>query len=71
MNMGPWSALATDRARYAGDAVAVVIADSQARPRARPPNRSPWITRSCPPWPMPTRRWRRARRRSMTTRQAT
>jgi carbon-monoxide dehydrogenase large subunit len=33
MNMGAWSALATDRVRYVGDAVAVVIADSieQAR----------------------------------------
>ena len=29
MNMGPWSALATDRVRYVGDAVAVVIAESQ------------------------------------------
>jgi carbon-monoxide dehydrogenase large subunit len=28
MNMGPWSALATDRVRYVGDAVAVVIAES-------------------------------------------
>lgn len=28
MNMGAWSALATTHARYAGDAVAVVIADS-------------------------------------------
>src|SRR5690606_30466826 len=28
MNMGPWSALATERVRYVGDAVAVVIADS-------------------------------------------
>ena len=33
MNMGPWSALATDRVRYAGDAVAIVIADSQALAR--------------------------------------
>lgn len=33
MNMGAWSALATDKVRYVGDAVAVVIADSieQAR----------------------------------------
>ncbi|MEM1272927.1 MAG: xanthine dehydrogenase family protein molybdopterin-binding subunit [Pseudomonadota bacterium] len=28
MNMGAWSALATDKVRYVGDAVAVVIADS-------------------------------------------
>ncbi len=33
MNMGAWSALATDKVRYVGDAVAIVIADSidQAR----------------------------------------
>lgn len=31
MNMGAWSALATDKVRYVGDAVAVVIADSQAQ----------------------------------------
>ncbi len=30
MNMGAWSALATNTVRYAGDAVAVVIADSPA-----------------------------------------
>ena len=30
MNMGAWSALATNTARYVGDAVAVVIADSPA-----------------------------------------
>ncbi|MFK7941419.1 MAG: xanthine dehydrogenase family protein molybdopterin-binding subunit [Paracoccaceae bacterium] len=30
MKMGAWSALATDTVRYVGDAVAVVIADSQA-----------------------------------------
>ena len=30
MNMGAWSALATEKVRYVGDAVAVVIADSQA-----------------------------------------
>lgn len=29
MNMGAWSALATEKVRYVGDAVAVVIADSQ------------------------------------------
>ena len=29
MNMGVWSALATEKVRYVGDAVAVVIADSQ------------------------------------------
>ena len=29
MNMGAWSALATDKVRYVGDAVAVVIADTQ------------------------------------------
>ncbi len=33
MNMGPWSALATDRVRYVGDAAAVVIAESQALAR--------------------------------------
>ncbi|MBV6657050.1 MAG: xanthine dehydrogenase family protein molybdopterin-binding subunit [Devosiaceae bacterium] len=30
MNMGAWSALATEKARYVGDAVAVVIAETQA-----------------------------------------
>ncbi|MBO6814139.1 MAG: xanthine dehydrogenase family protein molybdopterin-binding subunit [Rhizobiaceae bacterium] len=34
MKMGAWSALATETARYVGDAVAVVIADSLARARA-------------------------------------
>ena len=34
MKMGPWSALATDRVRYVGDAVAVVIADSKEAARA-------------------------------------
>ena len=33
MKMGPWSALATDKVRYVGDAVAVVIADSVAQAR--------------------------------------
>ena len=33
MNMGAWSALATDKVRYVGDAVAVVIAET--RPQAR------------------------------------
>jgi aerobic carbon-monoxide dehydrogenase large subunit len=33
MNMGPWSALATDRVRYLGDAVAIVVAESQALAR--------------------------------------
>ena len=33
MNMGAWSALATDTVRYVGDAVAVVIADSQLNAR--------------------------------------
>ncbi|MCB1367537.1 MAG: xanthine dehydrogenase family protein molybdopterin-binding subunit [Rhodobacteraceae bacterium] len=33
MNMGAWSALATDRVRYVGDAVAVVIAESPAEAR--------------------------------------
>ncbi|SFP23454.1 xanthine dehydrogenase family protein molybdopterin-binding subunit [Tranquillimonas alkanivorans] len=33
MNMGAWSALATDRVRYVGDAVAVVIADTAAQAR--------------------------------------
>ncbi|MBR9865334.1 MAG: xanthine dehydrogenase family protein molybdopterin-binding subunit [Rhodobacteraceae bacterium] len=34
MNMGAWSALATDKVRYVGDAVAVVIADSKAQAQA-------------------------------------
>ena len=34
MNMGAWSALATDHVRYVGDAVAVVIADSIAKAKA-------------------------------------
>ncbi len=33
MNMGAWSALATDKVRYVGDAVAVVIAESQSLAR--------------------------------------
>jgi carbon-monoxide dehydrogenase large subunit len=33
MNMGAWSALATDKVRYVGDAVAIVIADSEATAR--------------------------------------
>jgi len=33
MKMGPWSALATDKVRYAGDAVAVVIAETPAAAR--------------------------------------
>lgn len=33
MNMGAWSALATEKVRYVGDAVAVVIADSQQQAR--------------------------------------
>jgi len=33
MNMGPWSALATERVRYAGDAVAIVVAETQALAR--------------------------------------
>ena len=33
MNMGAWSALATDKVRFVGNAVAVVIADSQATAR--------------------------------------
>ena len=33
MKMGAWSALATETVRYVGDAVAVVIADSQRRAR--------------------------------------
>ncbi|MEM7259937.1 MAG: xanthine dehydrogenase family protein molybdopterin-binding subunit, partial [Pseudomonadota bacterium] len=33
MNMGAWSALATSKVRYVGDAVAVVIAESQAQAR--------------------------------------
>ncbi len=34
MNMGAWSALATEHVRYVGDAVAVVIADSIAKAKA-------------------------------------
>ena len=34
MNMGAWSALATTKVRYVGDAVAVVIADSKAQAQA-------------------------------------
>ena len=34
MKMGAWSAIATDRVRYVGDAVAVVIADSSANAKA-------------------------------------
>jgi len=34
MNMGAWSALATSKVRYVGDAVAVVIAESAAAARA-------------------------------------
>ncbi len=33
MKMGAWSALATDKVRYVGDAVAVVIAETQAQAR--------------------------------------
>jgi carbon-monoxide dehydrogenase large subunit len=33
MNMGVWTALATDTVRYVGDAVAVVIAETQAQAR--------------------------------------
>ncbi len=33
MNMGAWSALATGKVRYVGDAVAIVIADTQAGAR--------------------------------------
>jgi carbon-monoxide dehydrogenase large subunit len=33
MNMGPWPALAAERVRYVGDAVAVVIAETQAQAR--------------------------------------
>ena len=33
MNMGAWSALATEKVRYVGDAVAVVIAESAAQAR--------------------------------------
>lgn len=34
MNMGAWSALATDKVRYVGDGVAVVIADTKANAKA-------------------------------------
>ena len=34
MKMGAWSAIATDRVRYVGDAVAVVIADTPANAKA-------------------------------------
>ena len=33
MNMGAWSALATEKVRYVGDSVAVVIAETQAQAR--------------------------------------
>ncbi|OED35133.1 carbon monoxide dehydrogenase [Chromatiales bacterium (ex Bugula neritina AB1)] len=33
MNMGAWSALATERVRYVGDAIVVVIAETQAQAR--------------------------------------
>ncbi|MEM6823853.1 MAG: xanthine dehydrogenase family protein molybdopterin-binding subunit [Pseudomonadota bacterium] len=33
MNMGAWSALATEKVRYVGDAVAVVVAETQAQAR--------------------------------------
>ena len=31
MNMGAWSALATEKVRYVGDAVAIVVADSKSQ----------------------------------------
>ncbi|MDH3582129.1 MAG: xanthine dehydrogenase family protein molybdopterin-binding subunit, partial [Hyphomicrobiales bacterium] len=34
MNMGAWSALATDKVRYVGDAVAVVIAETKAQAKS-------------------------------------
>ncbi|MFC5584602.1 xanthine dehydrogenase family protein molybdopterin-binding subunit [Nitratireductor kimnyeongensis] len=34
MNMGAWSALATEKVRYVGDAVAIVVAETQAQARA-------------------------------------
>lgn len=34
MNMGAWSALATGKVRYVGDAVAVVVADTKAQAAA-------------------------------------
>ncbi|WP_292899061.1 xanthine dehydrogenase family protein molybdopterin-binding subunit [Nitratireductor sp.] len=34
MNMGAWSALATDKVRYVGDAVVLVVAETQAQARA-------------------------------------
>lgn len=34
MNMGAWSALATDKVRYVGDAVVLVVAETQAAARA-------------------------------------
>ena len=34
MNMGAWSALATEKVRYVGDAVCVVVASTQAQARA-------------------------------------
>ncbi|MCP5073709.1 MAG: xanthine dehydrogenase family protein molybdopterin-binding subunit, partial [Rhodobacteraceae bacterium] len=33
MKMGAWSALATEKVRYVGDAVAVVVAETQAQAR--------------------------------------
>lgn len=38
MNMGAWSALATEKVRYVGDAAAVVIASSQSEARAAAEN---------------------------------
>ena len=48
MNMGAWSALATEKVRYVGDAVAVVIAETQALAR-QAAERLRSTTRSCPP----------------------
>ena len=66
MKMGAWSALATDRVRYVGDAVAVVIAESQRSGPRSPPRRSRSTTRSCRRSPQADRGARSpARRRSI------
>ena len=65
MNMGAWSALATEKVRYVGDAAAVVVADT-----ALPRKQSSLIMRNCLPLFMRRMRLRMARR-SFTTRQRT
>ena len=48
MKMGAWRPLAHETVRYVGDAVAIVVADSSARP-AMPPKPSWSTTKSLPP----------------------